>query len=607
MNSPEDRYFIGVLLGVLMACSGGESGTSEPELSVLEGAPGAPVAVAATSADLVLRGGAIYTVDAARSWAQAVAVTDGSISFVGSDAEASAMIGERTRVVDLAGRMVLPGFHDAHIHPIMGGIRVTHCELGDFDDATSYVRAVSEYAAAHPDEAWIRGGGWAMDAFPSAIPEARLLDAVVPDRPVFLESTDGHSAWVNSRALEIAGITRETPDPVDGRIDRDPTTGEPVGALQEGAMDLVGRHLPELTLEERAAALRHALAMLNGYGITGFQDAWVSRNDLDVYRSLDERGELTAHVVAALWWDRARGIEQVDEMMESRELYSSGRLQATSVKIMQDGVMENFTAALLEPYVGKPDVLGIPMVDPEALKEIVTRLDREGFQVHFHAIGDAAIRQSLDAIASARSTNGNRGNRHHISHLELFDPADIPRFRELEVVANFQPLWAMAEPYLTELTIPFIGPERSRWLYPIGSLRRSGAMIAFGSDWSVSTADPFEQMEVAVTRTGPAAVTDGPFLPDERIDLPAALAAFTMGSAYVNSLEASAGSIEVGKLADLIVIDRNLFEIDPAEISETRVLLTLLSGEPVHGDFSLSDRPARGSEGSRPAVETPDS
>jgi len=217
-----------VLLGVLTACSGGEGGTSEAEHSALAGAPESPAEVAATSADLVLRGGAVYTVDAARSWAQAVAVSDRTISYVGSDAGAAALIGEQTRVVELAGRMVLPGLHDAHIHPISGGLRVLHCELGDLTDSASYVRAVSEYAAAHPDEAWIRGGGWAMDAFPSAIPEARLLDAVVPDRPVYLEATDGHSAWVNSRALEIAGITRETPDPVDGRIDRDPKTGEPV-------------------------------------------------------------------------------------------------------------------------------------------------------------------------------------------------------------------------------------------------------------------------------------------------------------------------------------------------------------------------------------------
>lgn len=580
------RFIFAALLGTLLACSAGDGGSPEPAAEVLDEAPKPRMGVPASSADLVLRGGAIYTMDAARSWAQAVAVSDGEITFVGSDAEASAFVGEGTRVVDLAGRMILPGFHDAHIHPIYGGVLAAHTDLTELEGSEAYLGAISEYAAAHPEQPWIRGGGWSLDAFAGGIPTAAALDAVVADRPVFLVSADGHSAWVNSRALEIAGITRDTPDLVDGRIDRDPETGEPIGALQEGAMVLVERHVPELTLEERAAALRYALEMLNGYGITGFQAAATSPDDLEVYRVLQERGQLTARVVTALWWQRERGVEQIAEMIENRELYSNGRLQATSVKIMQDGVMENFTAALLEPYVGKPDVLGIPMVDPEALKGIVTQLDREGFQVHFHAIGDGAIRQSLDAIEAARSANGNLANRHHISHIELFDPADIPRFRELDVVANFQPVWALADSYITELTMPFLGPERSRWLYPIGSLRRSGAMLAFGSDWSVSTANPLEQIEVAVTRMGPGGETDEPFLPDERIDLAAALAAFTMGSAYVNSLEASVGSIEVGKLADLIVIDRNLFELDVAEISEVRVLLTLLEGEPVHGDFA---------------------
>jgi predicted amidohydrolase YtcJ len=583
-----------VVLVALAACSR-ETEPADAARAVGKLAPGLVGAARVEPAELVLREGAVYTLDTARSWAQAVAVRGGGIVYVGSDEGAAPFVGEATRVVDLGGRMLLPGIQDAHIHPITGGLRAIQCELGNLTTQEAYLKAVAEYAAAHPEEAWIRGGGWSMDAFPGAIPDGRLLDAIVPDRPVYLRSTDGHSAWVNSKALEIAGITAETPDPPDGRIDRDPGTGEPVGALQEGAMNLVEKHAPPLTLAQRVEGLRYALRMLNGYGITAFQDAAAGSSEgisvdeaLDTYQYLDARGELTTRVVAAQWWQRERGEEQIEEMVERRARYTRGRVRATSVKIMQDGVMENHTAVLLEPYVGKPGVKGIPMLDPEALKQIVAKLDREGFQVHFHAIGDGAIRQSLDAVETARKANGNRSNRHHISHIQLFDPADIPRFRGLDVVANFQPLWAYADSYITDLTIPFLGPERSRWMYPIGSLRRSGAVLAFGSDWSVSSANPFEEMEVAVTRMGAHGETSTAYLPEERIDIGSAIAAFTIGSAYVNSLERQTGSIEVGKWADLIVLDRNLFAIEPSEISETRVLLTLLEGKPVHGDLSLS-------------------
>jgi predicted amidohydrolase YtcJ len=352
-------------------------------------------------------------------------------------------------------------------------------------------------------------------------------------------------------------------------------------------MDLVKP--PEWTPEQRRIGLRYALQHLNGLGITAFQDASAagSLGDLETYRDFEREGLLTARVVASLWWERSRGLDQVDELMARRAEFTGGRLQATSIKIMQDGVMENHTAVLLEPYVGKGDERGTPYVEPDALKEIVTRLDREDFQVHFHTIGDAAIRQALDAVEAARAENGDRGNRHHLSHIELFDPADIPRFRQLDVVANFQPLWAYEEEYLTDLTLPFLGAERSRWIYPIGSLVKSGAVVAFGSDWNVSSANPFEEMEVAVTRMDPAVDVGTPFLPDERIDVASALAAFTINAAYVNGLDDRTGSIEVGKLADLIVVDRNPFAVAASELSELRVLLTLLEGEPVHGNFSF--------------------
>ena len=545
-------------------------------------------------ADVVLHGGPVYTLDAVRSWAEAVAIKGDKIVYVGGSKGAGAWIGPKTKVIDLGGRMLLPAFQDAHIHPISGGTSYSSsCALYDLTTKEQYTRKVAEYAAAHPASAWIRGDGWLLPAFaPTGIPDRKLLDAVVPNRPVYLESKDGHSAWVNSKALEVAGIDRNTPDPAGGRIDRDPKTGEAVGGLQDSAMSLVAQKIPPYTVEERRNGLRYALRMLARYGITSFQDASVSPEDLEVYRALDAGDELTARVVASLWWEREKGLEQIPGFLNARRTFTRGNVRATSIKIMQDGVLEAQTAALLKPYVGKGDQKGLAMVEPELLKQAVTALDKEGFQVHFHAIGDAAIRQCLDAVEAARRANGARDARHHMAHIQLFDPADIPRFRTLGVVANFQPLWAFADDYITALTLPFLEPERQRFIYPIGSLLRSGAVVAFGSDWSVSTANPLEELEVAVTRMGPNGETKTPYLPDERIDLRDALAAFILDAAYVNHQEDRTGSVEVGKLADLVVLDRNLFAIPPAQISDTKVVLTLFGGKPIFGDFSLAAPPA---------------
>jgi len=539
------------------------------------------------AAELALRNGAIYTLDGARSWGQAVAIGRGRIVYVGTDAGLAAYVGARTRVVDLHGRMVLPGFQDAHIHPISSGIQANTCDLSDLKTADEYVDAVRKYAAAHPHEAWVTGNGWLMSAFgPGGRARRELLDAAVPDRPVYLSSVDGHTVWVNSRALELAHITAATPDPPDGHIDRDPQTHEPLGTLQEGASAAVDAVLPQPTSAQRIAGLEYAVRLLNGYGITAIQDANVSEEDLKTYRALERRGALSLRVVAAQWWERTEGLEQIARFERLRRQYRSALIDPGTVKIMQDGSVENYTALLLEPYHIPGDGRGFPMVEPQLLKEAVTRLDAAGFQVHFHTIGDGAVRQALDAIAAARTTNGDLGHRHHLAHLELIDPADVPRFRELGAAANFQPLWAYADEYVTQLTIPFLGPERSARLYAIGSLYRSGAVVAFGSDWSVSSANPLEELQVAVTRMDPAGGSTEPFLPQERIALPEALAAFTINAAWVNRLEKETGSIEAGKRADLVVLDRNLFAIPVTEIAHTRALVTLFGGRVVHGDLA---------------------
>ncbi len=543
-------------------------------------------------ADLVLRGGRVATMDPARSWASAIAVCDGRIAAVGSDAAVRTLIGPGSRVIDLRGRTVTPGFGDAHVHPLHGGLARLRCELHGQRGLDAYLATIASYATNHPELPWILGGGWSMDDFPGGVPGRAELDRIVPDRPVFLSSRDGHSAWVNSRALELAGVTAETPDPPDGRIDRD-TDGGPVGALQEGAADLVERFTPPATAADLLAALQLAQAELHSLGITTWQDAIVTPEiEEPAYVTLAGRGELTARVVGALWWERSRGAEQIDEFVERRSRTAIGRYAPTSVKIMQDGVLENFTGAVLDPYLGadgRPTGnRGLSQVEPEALKRHVTQLDALGFQPHFHAIGERAVREALDAVAAARAANGMTDTRPHIAHIQVIHPADLDRFRELAVVANAQPYWACHEGQMDNLTIPFLGPERSTWQYPFRSLRAAGATLAMGSDWSVSTANPLLEMEVAVNRVSDISRgQEPPFLPDERLDLVDALAAFTAGTAWVNHLEGEIGSLEVGKAADLVVLDRDLFDRGAGAIGEARVVGTFIDGKPVFEDAAL--------------------
>jgi predicted amidohydrolase YtcJ len=547
-----------------------------------------------SSADLILHNGAIYTVDDARSWAQAIAIKDGRIIYVGADNAINEFLGADTQIIDLQNKMVMPGMQDVHIHPIMSGIQASTVDLSSFETVAEYRNVISNYANANPEVEWILGGGWSMAAFgPGALASRKIIDELVSDRPVYLGSRDGHSGWANSLALEIAGITKDTPNPIDGIIDRDPESGELIGSLQEGAMMLMESMVPAQTMETRKTGLRYAIDLLNSYGITAMQDAALNgigitasldAMDLKAYQSLEVSGELTMRVVGSHWWARDQGIEQLLHFKELRAKYTSKLVKPTTVKIMQDGVMENYTAVLLEPYHVPSRTKGIPMVEPEFLKKIVTAIDAAGFQVHFHAIGDGAVRQTLDAVEESIYENGRLGNRHHISHLQLIHPDDFGRFAELDVVANFQPLWAYKDIYIDDLTAPFLGEERMKLMYPIKSIQEAGGMIAFGSDWFVSTPNPFPQMETAVTRQGATGILKEPLLIEESIDLESAIDAFTINAAFVNNLEKETGSIEVGKYADLVVLDQNLFEIEVYDISETKALLTLFEGRVVHGN-----------------------
>jgi predicted amidohydrolase YtcJ len=569
--------------------------------------------------DLVLRGGQVYTVDAARSWAQAVAVRDGTIVAAGTDADITALAGPRTDVIDLDGRMLLPGFTDAHVHASAGGLERLRCDLSDAHGLADYLAIVRGYAERHPEVEWITGGGWAMDVFPGGVASRHDLDAVVPDRPVFLSNRDHHAAWVNSRALELAGVGASTPDPTDGRIERD-RDGAPAGTLQEGAMGLVERVVPRPGLAEQVAGITEGQRYLHSLGITSWQEAIVGDyavipDCFDAYLEADRAGLLTGSVVGALWWQRGAGTGQLDGLAERRSLSEGrsltegrslsegrgraepgGRFRATSVKIMQDGVCENFTASMLTPYLDPHGHggggAGTSFFDAAELMAAVTAIDARGFQVHFHAIGDRAVREALDAVEAARRANGPGHGRHHISHIQVVHPDDLPRFRGLSVLANCQPLWACNEPQMTDLTLPYLGPVRAGWQYPFGSLLRSGAQLCFGSDWPVSSPNPLWELHTAVNRTVPpgypyAAPGEGDvFLPDERIGLADALAAFTIGSAYVNHAESVAGSIEPGKQADLVVLDRDLFAQPPSEIALAQVDLTFAGGKLVYDRLS---------------------
>ncbi|HUF75703.1 MAG TPA: amidohydrolase [Longimicrobiales bacterium] len=537
-------------------------------------------------ADLVLRGGVVRTMDEALPTASAVAARDGRIVYVGDDAGVDAYVGDGTEVVELAGRLVLPGFHDTHVHPASGGVELGDCDLNPAETRTEVLRIVGECVARAPEGAWVRGGGWQLPLFPGGAPPRELLDSLVPGRPAYLSSSDAHSAWVNSRALEIAGVTAVTVDPPpDGVIVR-AADGSPQGTLRESAMGLVSRHVPPHTAEEVGAGLARGLAMAASFGITTLHEASADEAFLRAYAAAEQDGSLTARAIVSLRVDPARGTEQVAELVELRERYSGTLVQPRAAKIFLDGVIEGGTAALLDPYVERPDWRGELNVPADALPALVAALDSAGFKVHVHAIGDRAIRVALDAFEARRATDGGAGPRHILAHIQLFDPADVPRFAELGVVASFQPLWAYEDSYIRDLTEPRLGPERSRWLYPIRSVMETGAIVAAGSDWSVTSMNPLLAIETAIRRVNPRLQEGEPgseaWIPQERVELEQILRAYTMGGALAADMEAETGSITPGKLADLIVLDRDLFQVDATDISDARVELTVLEGRVVH-------------------------
>ena len=539
-------------------------------------------------AELLLTNAHVYGNGVWRPGDDSIAVRDGIVVGLGAHAEVVGLV-PSAEVVDLDGAWVLPGFQDAHVHPVQAGLEMNACNLAGGHELSDYVDTIAAYALANPHVEWIVGGGWSMEAFPGGVPAAAVLDRIVSDRPVYLPNRDHHSAWVNTVALERAGITAATPDPADGRVERD-DRGEATGALHEGAMELVRRLVPPPTGDEIAAALRTAQAYLHSQGITGWQDALVGEglgmpDTLDTYLAAQRAGTLTAGVVGALWWDRTRGEDQIADLVERRARAAAAGFDAGSIKIMQDGVCETFTAAVVEPYLdrhGHPtDNHGLSFIEAADLARYVQLLDAEDFQVHIHALGDRAVRDSLDAVEHAIEVNGRRGNRHHLAHVQIVRPEDVPRFAELDVTANGQPLWACLDDQMSDLTLPFLSATARAQQYVFRSLLDSGARLAFGSDWPVSSPNPLLGIHVAVNRVAPGADTE-PLLQGQRLTVTEALDAYTRGSAFVSRREDSTGVVEIGMAADLAIVDADLLAIDPKEIADVRITRTYAQGRLVH-------------------------
>jgi predicted amidohydrolase YtcJ len=545
----------------------------------------------ASSADTILLHARIYTVNDKQPWAEAVAIRQARIVAVGTDKEIEAYRGKATEVIDAQHHLVLPGFTDCHIHFLDGSLSLLQVNLDEAKTVGEIQQQVKAYAAAHPDLPWVLGRGWQYTVFgPSGLPSKKYLDDVVPDRPVYLESFDGHTWWANSQALKLAGITRETPDPVGGKFVREAGNGELTGAVKEDAADaVVRRAIPHPNRAEVVDALRRGMHEANKVGLVrGISPGGVSVEGgdftiLDVYDELRRAGKLTVRFyIASRLEPPVATAEKIEMILEARRRYHDEWLSAGAAKFFLDGVIESHTAVMLAPYSDDPEQSGKLLWDAENYKRAVAELDRRGVQIYTHAIGDGAVRLALDAYEEAQSKNATHDARPRIEHIENVAARDIPRFGRLGVIASFQPLHAYPNDDLMKLWAPHLGPERTQRGWVWRSIQSTGGVLAFGSDWPIVTLNPWPGVQNALTRQTTEGNPPGGFLPKERISLQDAIRAYTLNAAYAGRRENEEGSLETGKVADLIVLDRDLFKIEPSDIGKTEVLMTMAGGKVVY-------------------------
>jgi len=530
--------------------------------------------------------GSIHTFDRNLTIVDSLLVRDGVIQLIGTQAEVIKSIDQSTEIIDLKGRMMMPSFHDAHAHPIWNGMDFLQCSV--FNLLT--INEIQERIQACLEEDHVKSSGWVLGAglnaglFPSANPNKTLFDEVSKDIPIYIEMSDGHNALVNSKALELAGITKETKDPFKGIIEKDPVTGEPSGTLREpSAMNLISGVMPSETPELRLNGLLYAQNLASSLGITSMIDAAVNEDYLMSFKSLADRGELNLRVTACIEYGRQHYVQEFsgfEHLYQRRSEYDHPRINANCVKIFIDGVLEGQTGAILEPYLDSGSY-GQLYFSQDELDNAIARFDADNTQVMTHAIGDRAVRSVLDAYQHAIETNGMRNNKHHISHLQLIHEDDISRFSELKISANFQAAWALPDEWITEINIPELGIERVNRMYPIRSIHDSGGTIVGGSDWAVTTMNPLIAIETAVTRKDPSNRVQGTLNKNERMDLTEMLKAYTINAADLMHQGHLTGSLETGKYADLIILERNLFEIPLEEIGEVKVIETVLEGTTV--------------------------
>lgn len=553
--------------------------------------PLAAVPAAVPSAELLLTGGRVWTADPARPWAEAVAVRDGRVVFVGSDAEAARWKGPKTRTIALRGRLVTPGFEDAHLHLMSGARNLERVDLGEETTLSGLQEKIRRFAEANPGSPWVVGRGWVYGSFPGGLPTREQLDAVVPDRPAYMDCYDGHTGWANSKALAQAGITRETKDPPNGVIVRD-RSGEPTGALKESAGNLVEDLIPEPTAERHYALLLQALSLLNRTGITAVQDAGWTPGEAARFLPLLERaraeGRLTVRARMTVNISPADPASGIAEAVRLRDRTRGGPISFGGVKGYVDGVIESHTAAMLAPWSDDPALgAGTPRWEQAALDRAVASADKAGLQVWLHSIGDRGIRMALDAYAAAEARNGPRDRRDRVEHVEAIAAADVPRFAALGAIASMQPLHANPDQNNEEVWSRNVGAERAGRGFAWRLIEKSGGRVAYGSDWPVVTPDVFRGLYCAVTRKTPEGKPAGGWQPQLAVSLESALRHYTIDAAWAGFGETERGSISVGKRADLVVLSRDILAAPPEEILRTRVLLTLLEGMPVWRDPSF--------------------